>query len=82
MDRLLWRVIKLKTEKSAWYIVFIMIAFSIRVPGKSQEKRLTFFRQNSSIPIKAGFFKFKITGLNNYVFRHSHFGLTGGKPCP
>jgi hypothetical protein len=28
---------------------------SKRAPGKSQEKRLTFFRQNSSIPIKAGF---------------------------
>jgi hypothetical protein len=26
-----------------------------RAPGKSQEKKLTFFRQNSSIPIKAGF---------------------------
>jgi len=29
--------------------------FSIRAPGKSQEKKSTFFRQNSSIPIKAGF---------------------------
>jgi hypothetical protein len=28
---------------------------TIRAPGKSQEKRLTFFWQNSSIPIKAGF---------------------------
>jgi transposase len=26
-----------------------------RAPGKSQEKKLTFFRQHSSIPIKAGF---------------------------
>jgi len=26
-----------------------------RAPGKNQEKKLTFFRQNSSIRIKAGF---------------------------
>ena len=29
-----------------------------RAPGKSQEKNLTFFRQNSPIPIKAGFLNF------------------------
>jgi hypothetical protein len=29
-----------------------------RAPGKSQEKNLTFFRQNSPIPIKAGFLYF------------------------
>jgi len=26
-----------------------------RAPGKNQEKKLTFFRQNSTIPVKAGF---------------------------
>jgi hypothetical protein len=34
-----------------------------RAPGKSQEKNLTFFRQNSSIPIKAGFFNFNKLSL-------------------
>jgi hypothetical protein len=53
-----------------------------RAPGKNQEKKLILFRQNSSIAAEADFFELLLTALNNSILRYSHFGFTGGKPCP